>query len=205
MTDLDISFDPTRLDQAMILQFLREQAHWAADMDGARLQRAIRHSLVIGAYHRGRQIGFARVITDYASFAYLSDVFVLPAGGSGHDQGRHRPPRSATITPLSAGIARCARFLPPAGLWPAAARRALYGAAPAGGTSCLATLAFQLAPVPGGASTRQRLIKARDQAVRRGAASPATTAAHSTPGIHRHGRRGQRMAPDTGPAAWHTS
>lgn len=79
MTDLDISFDPTRLDQAMILQFLREQAHWAANMDGARLQRAIRHSLVIGAYHHGRQIGFARVITDYASFAYLSDVFVLPA------------------------------------------------------------------------------------------------------------------------------
>ncbi|MBV8679966.1 MAG: GNAT family N-acetyltransferase [Aquitalea sp.] len=78
MTDLDISHDPARLDRDMILHFLTEQAHWAAGMDAALLERAIRHSLVIGAYDQGRQIGFARVVTDYASFAYLSDVFVLP-------------------------------------------------------------------------------------------------------------------------------
>jgi GNAT superfamily N-acetyltransferase len=58
--------------------FLTTRAHWANGMDAALLERAIRHSLIIAAYHQGRQIGFARVITDYASFAYLSDVFVLP-------------------------------------------------------------------------------------------------------------------------------
>jgi GNAT superfamily N-acetyltransferase len=75
---LDISHDPARLDRAMILHFLTTRAHWADGMDAALLERAIRHSLIIAAYHQGRQIGFARVITDYASFAYLSDVFVLP-------------------------------------------------------------------------------------------------------------------------------
>jgi GNAT superfamily N-acetyltransferase len=75
---LDISHDPARLDRAMILDFLTNQAHWAAGMDAVLLERALRHSLIIAAYHQDRQIGFARVITDYASFAYLSDVFVLP-------------------------------------------------------------------------------------------------------------------------------
>ena len=75
---LDISHDPARLDRAMILQFLTTQAHWASGMDAALLERAIQHSLIIAAYQQQRQVGFARVITDYASFAYLSDVFVLP-------------------------------------------------------------------------------------------------------------------------------
>jgi GNAT superfamily N-acetyltransferase len=84
---LEISHDPARLDRAMILHFLTTRAHWAADMDAALLERAIRHSLVIAAYHQGRQVGFARVITDYASFAYLSDVFVLPEW-RGHGVGQ---------------------------------------------------------------------------------------------------------------------
>lgn len=84
---LDISHDPARLDHAMILNFLTTRAHWANGMDAALLERAIRHSLIIAAYHQGRQIGFARVITDYASFAYLSDVFVLP-DWRGHGAGQ---------------------------------------------------------------------------------------------------------------------
>lgn len=84
---LDISHDPARLDRAMILHFLSTQAHWAGGMDAALLEKAIRHSLIIAAYHQDRQIGFARVITDYASFAYLSDVFVLP-DWRGHGVGQ---------------------------------------------------------------------------------------------------------------------
>ena len=84
---LEISHDPARLDRAMILHFLTRRAHWAAGMDATLLERAIRHSLIIAAYHQGRQIGFARVITDYASFAYLSDVFVLP-DWRGHGVGQ---------------------------------------------------------------------------------------------------------------------
>ena len=43
------------------------------------VQRSIEHALCFGLYHEGRQIGFARVITDRATFAYLGDVFVLEA------------------------------------------------------------------------------------------------------------------------------
>jgi hypothetical protein len=89
---LDISHDPARLDRAMILHFLTTRAHWANGMDAALLERAIRHSLIIAAYHQGRQIGFARVITDYASFAYLSMYSCYPTGvatgGPGDDTGR---------------------------------------------------------------------------------------------------------------------
>jgi GNAT superfamily N-acetyltransferase len=89
-------------------------------MDAALLERAIRHSLIIAAYHQGRQIGFARVITDYASFAYLSDVFVLP-DWRGHGVGQAmiraaRPTPAAAVAPFSAGFTRCAQLLPPAGL-----------------------------------------------------------------------------------------
>ncbi|WP_293763459.1 GNAT family N-acetyltransferase [uncultured Aquitalea sp.] len=75
---IEISHDPARLDRAMILNFLRG-THWAGDLTAEKLDTALRHSLAIGAYIDGQQAGFARVITDYASFAYLSDVFVLPA------------------------------------------------------------------------------------------------------------------------------
>ncbi|OQS41405.1 GNAT family N-acetyltransferase [Chromobacterium haemolyticum] len=76
MAHLEISCERGRLDRDMILRFLT-QTHWAQNLTRAQLDKAIEHSLVFGAYSGQRQLGFARIVTDYVSFAYLSDVFVL--------------------------------------------------------------------------------------------------------------------------------
>lgn len=75
---LDISTDPTRLNLPLIHRFLSEQSTWALGIPLATVQRAMQGSLCFGAYLSGAQVGFARVITDGATFAYLCDVFVLP-------------------------------------------------------------------------------------------------------------------------------
>ncbi|MYN17347.1 GNAT family N-acetyltransferase [Rugamonas sp. FT107W] len=78
MTTLHISTNKADLDVPLIYQFLSEQSTWAIGMPRAVLERAIEHSLCFGAYVDGRQVGFARVVTDRATFANLVDVFVLP-------------------------------------------------------------------------------------------------------------------------------
>ena len=72
-----ISTDDVRLDIALIHDFLSNQAYWAKGRTRATIERSIANSLAFGVYRAGRQVGFARVITDYATFAYLADVFVL--------------------------------------------------------------------------------------------------------------------------------
>jgi GNAT superfamily N-acetyltransferase len=62
----------------MIYAFLSQETAWAKGMPRETLERAIAGSLCFGAYIDGRQIGFARFVTDHATFAYLCDVFVLP-------------------------------------------------------------------------------------------------------------------------------
>jgi GNAT superfamily N-acetyltransferase len=74
--ELEISTDKARLDVPMIHAFLT-RSHWARGIPLATLKKAIDNSLAFGLYRRGRQIGFARVVTDHATFAYLADVFVL--------------------------------------------------------------------------------------------------------------------------------
>ncbi|BAY60123.1 GCN5-related N-acetyltransferase [Calothrix brevissima NIES-22] len=71
-----ISTDIKRLDLTVVHQFLAN-SYWAAGLPLEVLQRSIDNSLVFGIYKGKEQIGFARVITDYSTFAYLSDVFVL--------------------------------------------------------------------------------------------------------------------------------
>ncbi len=71
-----ISTDRERLDLNVIHRFLT-QSYWAAGVPMEIVKRSIEHSLPFGLYDNDRQIGFARVITDYATFAYLADVFVL--------------------------------------------------------------------------------------------------------------------------------
>jgi GNAT superfamily N-acetyltransferase len=71
-----ICTDPARLDVGVIQRFLSE-SYWAVGVPVDVVKRSIEHSLPFGLYREGRQIGFARVITDYATFAYLADVFVL--------------------------------------------------------------------------------------------------------------------------------
>ena len=79
MTSLYISNDKTALDVPMLHQYLSRESTWAIGMPLALLERAIANSLCFGGYLDGRQVAFARVITDSATFANLVDVFVLPA------------------------------------------------------------------------------------------------------------------------------
>ena len=73
-----ISTNRERLDLKVIHGFLT-QSYWAAGVPVEIVKRSIENSLPFGLYDNDRQIGFARVITDYATFAYLADVFVLEA------------------------------------------------------------------------------------------------------------------------------
>lgn len=73
-----ITTDPTRLDIAMIHAYLSGSAYWAMGRPLEVVRRSIENSLSFGVYKGSAQIGFARVVTDYATFAYLADVFVLP-------------------------------------------------------------------------------------------------------------------------------
>jgi GNAT superfamily N-acetyltransferase len=73
---IEIDTNKTRLDVDLIHGYLRE-SYWAAGVPRDVVERSIEHSLCFGVYVDGAQVGFARVITDYATFAYLADVFVL--------------------------------------------------------------------------------------------------------------------------------
>lgn len=73
-----VSTDPRRLDIEMIHRFLCEESYWARGIPRRLVEKCIRHSLCFGAYLGERQVGFARAVTDYAVFAHLMDVFVLP-------------------------------------------------------------------------------------------------------------------------------
>jgi GNAT superfamily N-acetyltransferase len=77
MATLHISTDKTALDVPLIHQFLSEHSTWAIGIPLAVVERAIDNSLCFGVYLEGRQVGFARVTTDCATFAYLADVFVV--------------------------------------------------------------------------------------------------------------------------------
>ena len=82
----EIDADKARLDIAFVHDFL-VRSHWANGIPLAVLERAIAHSRAYGLYRDGRQVGFARVVTDHATFAYLADVFVDEAE-RGHGLGR---------------------------------------------------------------------------------------------------------------------
>jgi GNAT superfamily N-acetyltransferase len=75
---IEIDTDKTRLDVDVIHGFLR-QSYWAEGIPRDVVERSIEHSLCFGVYVDGAQVGFARIISDYATFAYLADVFVLEA------------------------------------------------------------------------------------------------------------------------------
>jgi GNAT superfamily N-acetyltransferase len=81
-----ISTDPERLDLDTIWGWLRE-SYWSPGIPRATVERGIRNSMAFGIYEGVRQVGFARVITDRTSFAYLADVFVDPAA-RGHGLSR---------------------------------------------------------------------------------------------------------------------
>jgi GNAT superfamily N-acetyltransferase len=81
-----LSFDPAELDLDVIHGFLTT-SYWSPGIPRETVARAIAGSLCVGAYRERRQIGFARVVSDRATFAYLADVFVLD-GARGEGIGR---------------------------------------------------------------------------------------------------------------------
>jgi GNAT superfamily N-acetyltransferase len=74
--DILVTTDPARLDLATIHEFL-SGSYWAKGIPREVVERSIRHSICFGAFDGGRQVGFARVISDHATFAYVADVFVV--------------------------------------------------------------------------------------------------------------------------------
>lgn len=74
--DYLVSTDPALLDLDAIHAFLTRSS-WAEGIDKETVRQSLAHSLCFGLYHGARQIGFARLVTDYATFGYLCDVYVL--------------------------------------------------------------------------------------------------------------------------------
>jgi GNAT superfamily N-acetyltransferase len=74
--DFTISTDKSRLDIDVIHEFL-DTSYWAAGRSVDTIRRSIENSIPFGVYKGDQQVGFARVITDYATFAWIADVFIL--------------------------------------------------------------------------------------------------------------------------------
>lgn len=78
MSPLRVSTDHSELDVALVHRYLAQHSSWARDIPLAVVQRSIANSLCFGGFLQGGQVAFARVVSDYATVAYLGDVFVLP-------------------------------------------------------------------------------------------------------------------------------
>ena len=76
--DFQITTAFRRLHLDVIHGYLARESYWASGIPRATVEKSVRNSLCFGLFHRKAQIGFARVISDCATFAYLADVFVLP-------------------------------------------------------------------------------------------------------------------------------
>lgn len=74
-----ISTDKGRLDVEMIHRFLSRSSYWAQGRSLEIVKRSVEGSLCFGVYREGEQVGFARVVSDLATFAWLCDLFVLDA------------------------------------------------------------------------------------------------------------------------------
>ena len=77
--DYVISTDKRRLDVGLVHDYLCHESYWANGRSLPTVQKSIKNSLCFGLYHYEQQVGFARVVTDYATFGWLCDVFILEA------------------------------------------------------------------------------------------------------------------------------
>lgn len=78
MTDsITITTDKLRLDVNLIHRFLSEESYWAKGIPRATVERSIDNSLTFGVLDGDQQVGFARVVSDFAVFAYIGDVFIV--------------------------------------------------------------------------------------------------------------------------------
>ncbi len=74
-----ISTDRARLDRAAIHDFLSRRSYWAVRIPREVMERSIENAMIFGIYRGAEQVGFARVVTDFATFAWIGDVFVVEA------------------------------------------------------------------------------------------------------------------------------
>ncbi len=77
-TEYTVSTDKASLDLPFIHHFLSTQAYWCLNIPFTTVKRSVENSLCFGVYFGAQQVGFARIITDYATMAYLGDVFIIP-------------------------------------------------------------------------------------------------------------------------------
>jgi len=75
--DYEISTDPARVDVELVHEFLTN-SYWAKGIPLESVRLSIENSITFGVYHSQQLVGFARIISDLATFAYLADVFILP-------------------------------------------------------------------------------------------------------------------------------
>ena len=73
-----ISTNKDLLQVDLIFDYLNDDSYWAQGIPREKLEKGIANSLCFGVYQQNVQAGFARVVTDYATFAYICDVFILP-------------------------------------------------------------------------------------------------------------------------------
>ncbi len=73
-----VSDDPARIDRDAVYRWLNEESYWARGRSRETVARSLTHSITLGGYHDDTMVGFARVVTDRATFAWLCDVFVVP-------------------------------------------------------------------------------------------------------------------------------
>ena len=99
--EVSIVTDPSRLDLDVIHGFLSRSSYWAAGIPRELVARALRHSTCFGAFDGNEQVGFARVISDHATFAYVCDVFVLDSH-RGRGVGKHVDRATAEVPPFRA-------------------------------------------------------------------------------------------------------
>lgn len=75
----ELDDDPERVDLEAVHRYLAEESYWAKGRPRDVVERLVREATrVVGLYHDGRQVGFARAVSDGVSVAYLADVYVLP-------------------------------------------------------------------------------------------------------------------------------
>jgi GNAT superfamily N-acetyltransferase len=79
MSDVIIKTGKEHMDVTMIHRFLSEDSYWAKDISYEQVERSLSNSFCIGAFVNGDQVAFGRVITDYYTFGWFADIFVLPA------------------------------------------------------------------------------------------------------------------------------
>ena len=72
-----ISTDKSLLDVDMIYAYLSKESYWAKNIAEEKVKHSIENSMCFGIYKDGHQVGFARVVSDKATFAYLADVFIV--------------------------------------------------------------------------------------------------------------------------------